>query len=122
MALQAQILSAVQAAKKAFGDLLIETTLTRRSQTVYEPGKTNVPQEDTYTAHLAIVNYDQKEIDGDRTRVSDLKLIIFHSTAIPQQNDLIKINNVDHRIVHNNPIYVGSEIAVSIAQARPWRD
>lgn len=121
MSLQSVIHNAVAQTQKALGDLVLEAELIRGQDLPYQPGKIVVSDPVPYTVHVVKSEFTLKEIDNDRILASDCQMIIFHGTSIiPKPNDLVKIpNDASFRLVKLLSVHAGSEIVLSVAQARP---
>jgi len=130
MGLQATVLKAVQTVVRILDDLAIPGTHLERTPTTYTPGGPVIYGPPvTHDVKVVITSFTEREIEEDRSRASDVKLIVFHETAIPKLNDTITVKNVaragavpttiQFRVMRGVPTYAGSEIAFSTVQARP---
>jgi len=123
MALAGQIARAVKQAERALDDLAIDVTLVKREKVTYVPGQSQEHVEVQHITKGVIGKYTSKEIDGSMILAEDMQLLLFppSSKAIPETNDLVKRNSPvsAYRVIHNQPIYAGSEIVFHVAQVRP---
>jgi hypothetical protein len=113
-------LKAVEQLKVALGDLAIDLIVRKREADEYVPG---TPQGYTTTDHNCkgvITKYRYDEIDGTLIQAQDVLIILFPiSSAIPKQNDIVVNGTQLYRVMNNNPMYAGSEIAFNLVQGRP---
>lgn len=121
MGLQATVLAAVQTALSAIEDLAIPAKLTHRVPTTYAPGAAVVYTLTTYDVKVVISSFTEKEIEADRDKATDTKLMVFHEEVVPELNDTLTFNGKQFRVMNGVPTYAGSEIAFSTVQARPLK-
>ena len=121
MSLKALTFSAIEKLKVALGDLAIDVVLRKRTQNSYTPGQPVTYSTVDHNIKAVITKYRYDEIDGTMIKAEDVLIIVFPpiSGAVPLQNDLIVNGSVDYRIMANNPMYAGDEIAFNQIQGRP---
>jgi hypothetical protein len=117
--LKADVLAAVTAAREAVQDLATEVSVTKRTPAAHVPGTPPVYTKTVINMKLVIVDYTEKEIDGERIRVSDQKGILFPMDGRIDVNDTIAFNSREWRVLSNKPTLVGTDIAVNTLQLRP---
>ena len=115
-----QLQNAITSLETSLDDLAYSAEFIKRIKDPYTPGQSITYTETSYTLKVVIIGYDQSEIDGDRIQAQDAKIIVFNSSSvIPEPNDTITVNAIQYRVIRNQPLYAGSEIILSIVQARP---
>lgn len=123
--LKSVVLQAVATAKLAVQDLAIPCKLIQQVMPVHVPGTT--PTSSTNESDVSIVHdkFESKEIDGDRIRASDHKVLVFPETGqpVPNTNDIIrgdidKSGVKDYRVIDNNRVMAGDTVALSQLQLR----
>lgn len=121
MSLTRLTLNAIEQLKKALGDLAIDMVLKTRTQATYVPGQPVGYNEAVSTVKGVITKFRREEIDGTLIQIIDSLIIVFPSSTsvIPKQNDLIVVGTFEFRVIRNDPVFVGSEIAFSLVQGRP---
>lgn len=121
MGLRALTLSAVAKLKTALGDLAVDMTLKTRVQNAYVPGQSVTYAEVNLTVKGVITKFRDEEVDGTMVQKTDLLLILFPPStgAIPKPNDIVVHGANTYRVISNNPMYAGSEIAFNLVQGRP---
>lgn len=121
MGLKALSISAVTKIKEALGDLAIDLTLRKRTKATYVPGSAQTYTNSDTAVKGVITKYRYDEIDGTMIQAQDVLIVLFPGAngAIPQPNDLVLNGSAEYRIMSNNPMYAGSEIAFSLVQGRP---
>jgi hypothetical protein len=112
------VLQAVATAKAACGDLLIDATLVEREVRTHVPGVAPKHDEIESDCQIALTRFSSKEIDGDRIRASDYDGILFHTTTVPKENDLVRWTEGTYRIVNNRRVMAGDTVAVSQVHLR----
>ena len=120
--LQATVLKGVQTAKKALGDLAINCILKSRTPAAYVPGQPVSYNESSKTVKGVVTKYRKDEIDGTMIQSHDVLIILFLNddlSGIPKLNDTVTANGVVYRVMSNNPMFAGSEIAFNMIQGRP---
>ena len=117
--LKADVLAAVTAARDAVQDLATEVSVTKRTAAAHVPGTPPVYTETVILMKLVIVDYSEKEIDGERVRASDQKGILFPIDGYIEVNDTLAFNGREWRVLSNKPTLVGTAIAVHTLQLRP---
>jgi hypothetical protein len=112
---------AVDKAKLALQDLAIDLTLRKRTKTAYVPGSPISYTNADVTAKGVITKYRFEEIDGTMIQAQDVLIFLFppDNSAIPQPNDTVLNGSTEYRVVKNEPLYVGSVIALNMIQGRP---
>jgi hypothetical protein len=113
------ILAAVETIKVALGDLIVDGALTRQAQGAYVPGRLVKSTDTVYPIKGAISKRDVAEEAVERADDDLYEVYVFPFSAIPQPNDLLTLGTTHLRVVQNKPIYAGSEIALSVVQAKP---
>ena len=97
MGLQSKIQTALHAAgmdPDRLGDAYRDMFLVRHIYPKYDPkDRDPKPAEAVYAFKAFLVEYEQKEIDGDYIKATDIKIIAFQHilTQKPNQNDRIRI-------------------------------
>ena len=119
MDLATTVIKAVGQAKAALGTLAIPAILLKRNPLVHTPGQATTYNTQSHSIKVVLTSFDQKEIEADREKASDVKIIVFHDQAIPQPNDTITAIGLQFRVMRSQPTYAGSEIAFSTVQGRP---
>lgn len=121
MSLRGLTVKAVERLKTALGDLAIDMTLKTRTKNAYVPGASITYAESEVPVKGVITKYRADEVDGTMIKKEDYLVIVFPPTnkAIPQPNDVLENGSTELRIVSNNPMFIGSEIAFNLVQARP---
>lgn len=121
MGLKALTHAAVAKAAVALGDMAISLTLRKRTKADYVPGSPQAYVTTDTTVKGVITRYRQEEVDGTQIQGIDLLIVIFppSNSAIPEANDIVIHGDKQYKVVGNTPVYVGSEIAVNLVQARP---
>lgn len=117
--LKADVLSAVIAAREAIQDLVTEVSVTTRTVNPHMPGQPTTYTEVVKTMKLAVVEYTDREIDGERVRATDMKGILFPMDGFVSVNDTIAFNGQSLRVLNNKPTMVGEAVAVNTLQMRP---
>jgi hypothetical protein len=119
------VLQAVAAAKLAAQDLAVPCVLIQRTMPVHVPGTTPSSTETEFDVMIVHDQFTSKEIDGDRIRASDHKVIIFPESGqpIPDTNDIIrgdidKLGVKDYRVIRNDRVMAGNTVALSQIQLR----
>src|SRR5688572_30715901 len=121
MGLMALTLSAVTKLKTALGDLAVDMTLRTRVQNAYVPGQSVSYTNTDVPVKGVITRFRDDEVDGTMIQKQDLLVILFPpaTAAIPKPNDVLINGASDYRVVNNNPMYAGSEIAFNLVHVRP---
>lgn len=114
-------INAVKAMKVAIGDLAIDVTLKKRTQGDYVPGQSVSYAETSVKSKGVITKYRRSEIDGVMVQARDVIIIMFppDSKVIPETNDIVSDGTNDFRVIRNDPMFLGSEIAFNVLQVRP---
>jgi hypothetical protein len=115
--LKASVMSAVRSARSALADLLVDVTLRRRTGT-HTPGQPVAYSDQSDTVKMAIVEYQAREIDGDRIKWTDKQGILLEEIAA-NPNDEIVDGSDSYRIVKVMPITVGGSVVATEFQLRP---
>jgi hypothetical protein len=69
----------------------------------------------TYTAYVVPDIYKLDEMDGQVVKVSDIKLITAHATAVPAVGDTVPINSVTYRVMNVQHLRVqGTTVAYNL--------
>lgn len=91
-----------------------------QGEIIYSPGSEPFQEEEVFKVKVYYDKFESSEIDGDRILSSDIKGLIFPETnlPIPQPNNLIRDGNTDYRIINNDKVMVGNEVALSQVQLR----
>lgn len=116
--LKSTIIKAVQTAKTALQDLAVDGTVTTRVVGRHIPGVAPRNTEAVYAVKIVLTRFDSKEIDDDRILSSDLKALVFPFAIIPAPNDTVEIGTDRYRIIDNNKVMAGDEVALSQLQLR----
>lgn len=114
------VLNAVTAARVALGDLLVPVTVTRRTPQAHVPG--TAVQYDTiqFSCQMAILDYEENEIDGTRILRTDQQgLILGEEIQQIKVNDTIDDSGTLYRVCNRNPFRVGTSTAAVQLQLRP---
>jgi hypothetical protein len=111
---------AVAAAKAAVQDLAVDAVLVHRGATTHVPGSAPTYTETTQDIKIVVVSYTVKETDGERVRVGDRAGLIFPEVgdATPEPNDVVQIGAENLRIIRNDRVMAGDEVAMSQVQLR----
>ena len=119
--LQQAVLSGVAKLRDALGDLAIPLTLRRRTKNTHVPGTTLGYTDVDSPAKGVITKFRHDEVDGTMVQAKDLLMVLFPpaSGAIPQPNDIVVNGSLTYRVMNNNPMYAGSEIAFNLVHVRP---
>lgn len=117
--LKATVVDAVNQARVALDDLLMDVTVTSRTPPTHVPGTVPVDVEVVSKKKMAIINYREQEIDGDRVRATDLKAIMFAEDGNVETNDVVSFDSKSFRILRNEPTVVGTTVLVNTLQLRP---
>ena len=92
---------------------------------VHVPG--TVPSTSNNQSDIGVVmdKFDTKEIDGDRIRASDFKVLVFPEAGQPEPstNDIVRgdldgTGVKDYRVLHNDKVMAGNAVALSQLQLR----
>jgi exosome complex RNA-binding protein Rrp4 len=119
------VLQAVATAKAAVQDLAIPCQLIQKSMPTHVPG--TAPSSTPVTHDVKIIHdkFETKEIDGERVRASDHKVLIFPETGqpVPETNDVItgdidKSGVKSYRVINNDKVMAGDTVALSQVQLR----
>ena len=118
--LKAQILSAVAIVKTAVQDLVFDAKMVVRGASVHVPGSAPSYPETLYDVKVFWSSYKAKEIDNDRILASDMQGLIFPETEkpVPKPNDMIRVGSTNYRIIMNDKVMAGDEVALSQVQLR----
>jgi hypothetical protein len=120
------VLKAVATARRAFGDLLIDAKIVKREILKHIPGTTPRYPETEADVKIYMSRYSQKEIDGDRIKASDFRVIVFpvdsNSLLLPNEvptvNDLIRVGDVQYRTMFSNNVMAGDQVAIAEVHMR----
>lgn len=112
------VLTATLEALESLEDLAIDALIVSRVADTFVPGQPQGYQESSYEVKVVITNFNFNELQG-QVLASDIKVLVFPFSAIPKPNDELRIGSLKYRIIKSNAQYVGSEIALHEAQARP---
>lgn len=123
--LKSVVLQAVATAKTAVQDLAIPCKLIQQSMPVHVPGTT--PVSTPVESDISIIHdkFDSKEIDGDRIRATDHKVLVFPEVGqpVPDTNDIIR-GDIDksgvksYRVLRNEKVMAGDTVALSQVHLR----
>lgn len=118
--LKSTILAAVESARLAAQDLIIDAILTHREEVQHIPGVTPTYPEVVNTISVLPTKFEDKEIDGQRVKASDFKYLAFPKAGVepPVPNDLLEIGGVTYRVIFNDRVMAGSDVALSQLQLR----
>lgn len=118
--LKAKVLAAVEKARLAVQDLAFEATLISRGTATHVPGSAPTHPETSVTVSLVPTKFETKEIDGERIRSTDLRWLMFPVAGkpVPTPNDLIYVGTKRYRIIDNDKVMAGSDLALSQLQVR----
>lgn len=119
MSLKATILKAVQQIRVAFQDLVVESTLTRRTKKPYVPGTSITYDDVSYPINYVRMKNVNSEEEGERVDDDVVDLYIFPASVIPSPNDVLDLDGHSYRIVSNKPLYAGNDIALSVVRVKP---
>jgi hypothetical protein len=109
-------INAVKAMKVAIGGLAIDVTLKKRTQGDYVPGQSVLYAATSVKSKGVITKYRRSEIDGIMVQARDVIVIMFppDSKVIPETNDIVSDGTNDFRVIRNDPMFIGSEIAFNV--------
>lgn len=118
--LKSTILAAVESARQAAQDLVVAGVLTRRGPATHVPGAAPTYSSTSYPISLLPTQFEDAEIDGQRVKASDFKYLSFPKAGVPtpEPNDLIAIAGFNFRVIDNDRVMAGSEVALSQLQLR----
>lgn len=125
--LKSTVLNAVQAAKTAVQDLAFGAKLVIRGAANHVPGQKPTYSETLHDIKIVPSKFEDKEIDGERIRATDLRWLVFPEPGypIPSTNDLVRLSTAvgefragDYRIVNNDKVMAGDSTALSQLQIR----
>lgn len=118
--LKSTILAAVETARQAAQDLVVEATLISRGVVTHVPG--TAPTYPTVTATISVLptKFEDDEIDGQRVKASDFKYLAFPKSGVktPEPNDTLVIGGLTFRVIHNDRVMAGDSVALSQLQLR----
>lgn len=111
------VLQAVEKLRLATQDLAVPAVLSVRTLQSRLPGTD--PIYSNVNSAITIVNseFTFDEIDGDRIRATDRKVLVF-PPAVPVPNDLIIESGVSYRILANEQVKAGDTTALSVIHMR----
>lgn len=118
--LKSSILAAVEAARLAAQDLIVDAILTHREDVKHIPGVAPVYPETVNTISVLPTKFEDKEIDGQRVKASDFKYLAFPKAGVepPVPNDLLEIGGLNYRVIFNDRVMAGDTVALSQLQLR----
>ena len=119
------VLQAVATAKSAVQDLAIPCQLIQKSMPVHVPGTSPVSTPVQFDIKVVNDKFKTEEIDGERVRASDHKVLVFPEAGqpVPETNDVIsgdidKSGVKSYRVVNNDKVMAGDTVALSQIQLR----
>lgn len=119
MSLVNQVLSGVEKARIALGDLVIDLPIISKSEGTYDDATSTVTATDTATSVKAVpVDWDDGEVDGTLILMSDIKMVVFSEDITIDLSDLVDYNDGKYKIMAIKPIKVGYHVPVRILQLR----
>lgn len=119
MSLVNTILSGVDKAEKALGDLVISLPVTSFSEGVYDETTSTVTKTPTTVNVNAVpIDWEDDEVDGTLIKRSDIKMVVFSEEIDLDTTDLVEYNDGKYKIHHIQPIRVGTRVPVRILQLR----
>lgn len=97
MSIRGQFAKAAADIFTAFGDVPVDCTLRKLVETTYNTttGEVDVPT-DEFESQVILIDYDQREVDGESVRTSDVKGIIRQATLdgeTPNVNDKLQVGD-----------------------------
>jgi hypothetical protein len=113
------VADAVVQAREALEDLLVEVPVTSRTPNDHVPGQVQTYVPTVKTMKMAVLNYTDKEIDGNQVKSVDLKAVLFPIDGSVETNDLILHGGVTYRIHRNDPTMIGTTVLINTLQLRP---
>ena len=118
--LKSTVMSAVVQLKLALQDLLVDSTLVRRTYGEHVPGQAPTPTEQSTSVKVALTRFKSSEVDGDRVKATDYRGIVFPEDLIPEVNDLITVDSMSKtfRVINDDKVMVGDQVAVTVLQLR----
>jgi hypothetical protein len=117
--LKADVLAAIEESRTALQDLLTEVrVLTRTPPAVHVPGSPVVYTEAELSMKMVITRFEEREIDGQRIKTSDVKAILYPIDGDVTLNDIIIFDNTSYRVLNNQPVMVGNQVGVHTLQLR----
>lgn len=119
--LKSVVMSAVSQARKAVQDLGVDGLIIQRIQKPYVPGTVPDYTEIRTAVKVVMSGYKSFEIDGDRIQARDLQGLVFPidgTDIVPEPNDVIRIDDIDYRVVSNEKVMAGNTVALSQLQLR----
>lgn len=117
--LDAQVATAVNQIKVALGSLVIDIELVKRVKTGYVPGSPISYTLATTTEKAVISAFTLKQHTDLQIPKTDLKILFFPNSAVPEINDLLNINSQEYQIISVKSTYAGSRIVLYNLQVRP---
>lgn len=118
--LKSNVLGAINAARDALEDLISDVTVVKRSPTSHVPGVAAGFTETSVSMKLVVVDYEEKEIDGQRILAFDKKAVLFPSDGPIAVNDkVIDSDGTVYRVLTNKSTLVGGEVAINTLHLRP---
>lgn len=131
MSLVAAVKKGVTQARKALGDLVIDSVIHKRLVQAHVPGQPTTYDDVEYDCGVVITSFgtnrtasgfDFREMGDEPIQSIDKFLILFHDVSvIPQPNDVVDVGDSKYRLIMVKPSTVGSEIVLSMAHARPYQ-
>lgn len=121
--LKETVLAGVATAKKAVQNLAIPAKLVARTAVTHTPGQAPTATEAISDIKIVLSGYKEKEIDNDRIKANDLAGLIFpeEGQPIPEANFLVRYGptfGLEYRVIANNKVMAGDEVALSQVQLR----
>jgi len=118
VSLSERVLSSVDRARTALGDLVITATVTKTAS-VYDNDLLKVVNTtSTRTVQGFVSAWDYNEVDGSNVRVDDVKFYAFPSITVITHNDPVTVNGVSYVVVKVAPVMAGSRVALTQVQLR----
>ncbi len=130
MSLVKLIKTEVRKIPRLLQDLAISAELRRRVAVPHVPGQVTNYLETVYDIRIIYDQFTETELlsgfredrEGLPSQIlgTDVKLLVFGDSGIPQPNDVIAVCTTQYRVMSNvKHIKAGSEIVLSIVQGRP---
>jgi len=118
--LKGKVLSAVAKAKAAVQDLAFEGTLVTRGAAVHTPGSEPTYPEVSTPVSIVESKFETKELEDQRILASDRKWLVFPTATggVPKPNDMIYVGTRQYRVINNDKVMAGYEVALSQLQIR----
>ncbi len=111
--------SAVSKLEKSLGTLCVAAQLKQVTSSTYDANTaTNSVSEAITDVKIVISSYTQFEIKGTDIQATDSKIIMFEAGVTPVSGNELVIGSDAFKVIHSEPVYVGSKAAMYTLQCR----